>query len=87
MAYDLYPLPLFLKFCEHVDTTVTWYLNQTHAPLDHPLKKSFHIELYNEQWFTKPIQTSPSPITYQHDTLQLSKNFSITFPSVLGGLL
>ena len=82
MAYALYPLPPSLKPYDPIDTTDTRYLNHTHLPLANPLKKALHIELYNEKWFTKPIPTSAPPITYNHDTLKLSKDTSFTFPSV-----
>ena len=57
MARDLYSLPSSLRPCEQVDSTDTRYLNQTHAPLVNPLKRSLHIELYNEKWFSKPVPT------------------------------
>ena len=82
MAYDVYPLPPFLKLCEHVDITDTLYLNQTHPPLVNSLKGVLHIELYNKKLFTKLIATFAPPITYKHDTLQLSEDTSLIFPSV-----
>ena len=58
MTYYLYPLPPSLKPCEPVDTTETRYLNKSHTHITNPLKKSLHIELYNEKWFDKPLHTS-----------------------------
>ena len=49
MVYDLYPLTQSLKPCEPVDSTNTRYLNQSHMHIANPLKKAFHIELYNEK--------------------------------------
>lgn len=49
MTYDLYLLPPSLKHCEHDDAIYTRYLNQTHDPLIHLLKKVLYIELYNEK--------------------------------------
>ena len=49
MVYDLYPLRPSLKPCKPVDSTDTWYLNQSHAPLINPLKKTLYIELYNDK--------------------------------------
>ena len=49
MARDLYPVPPSLKLCEPIDSVDTRCLNQTHAPLVNPLKKSLHIELFNDK--------------------------------------
>ena len=83
MAYDLYPLPTSLKPCEHVDTTDTRYVNQSHDPLTNLLKKGLYIELYNEKWFNKPFQTSFPPFIYQHDTLKMLTEFLHSFPLVI----
>ena len=47
------------------------------------MKKALYIELYNDKWFNKPISTSVSPITYNHDTLQFPDKSPLPFPSVL----
>ena len=83
VAYDIYLFPLSLKPSKPVDTIDTRYLNQTHAPLAHLLKNALYIQLYNEKLFTKPIPTSAPAITYQYDTLQLSEDSSLIFPSML----
>ena len=63
MAYDLHPLPPSLKLCDHNDSIDTRYLNQTHDRPVNSLKKSLDIELYNEKWFNKSLQTS-TPIWF-----------------------
>ena len=82
MSYDLYLLLPSLEPCEPVDTADSRYINEKHNPLVNPLKKSLHIELYNEKWFSKPISTSAPPIMYQHDTLRLPNDIPLSFPSV-----
>ena len=67
MAHDIYPLPPSLKPYEPVDSTDTRYLNQTHAPLVNPLKKSLHINLYNEIFFNKPVPTTDFSFIYEHE--------------------
>ena len=47
MVVDLYPLPLSLKLCEHVDSSDTRYLNQSYSPIVNPLREPLNIELYN----------------------------------------
>ena len=71
MAYDLYSIPPPLKPCESIDATDTRYLNQTHAPLIHSLKKALYFELYNEKSFNKPRQIFVPPFPYKHANLQL----------------
>ena len=83
MSHDLYPLPLSLKPCEPIDSTDARYLNQKHTPLVNPLNKALHIELYNEKWFTKPVPTTNSSFSYDHDTLQFPDQSTLPFPSVL----
>ena len=83
MAHDLYPLPPSLKPCEPIDSTYARYLNQNHTPLVNPLKKTLHIELYNEKWFTKLVPTTNSSVSYDHDTLQFPEKSTLSFPSVL----
>ena len=83
MTYDLYFLPPSLKPCEPVDTTVTRYLNQSHALLNNPLDKSLYIELYNEKWLNNLLQTSIPPFTYQHNTLKIPTGYLPSFPSVI----
>ena len=70
MTYDLYPLPLSLTPCEHVNSTDIRYLNQMHAPLINSLKKALDIELYNDKCFNKPFQNSTPKLVYDHDTLK-----------------
>ena len=83
MNHDLYPLPPSLKPCELIDSADTRYLNQTHAPLVNPLKLSLHIELYNENWFNKPVQTKDYSFTYNHDIVKFPDKYLPPFPSVL----
>ena len=83
IAYNLYPLPPFLKPCELVETIYTRYLNKSHAPIINPLKKSIHIELYNEKWFDKPLKTSIPPFLYKHNTMKSSIESIFPFPSVV----
>ena len=83
MAYDLYPLPPSLKPCEPVDTTDTRYLNQSSTPVANPLKKALHIELYNEKWFNKPLQTSIPPFRYNHRTLDVPPDSVSPFPNIV----
>ena len=83
MAHDLYPLPPSLKPREPIDSTETWYLNRTHAPLVNPFKKALYIVLYNDKWFNKPIPTTDSHITYTRDTLKFSDKSPLPFPSVI----
>ena len=80
MAYDLYPLTPSLKPCKPVDSTDTRYLNQSHTPIANPLKKALHIELYNEKWFDKPLQTTIPPFRYKHRSLKLSTESVSPFP-------
>ena len=82
MAYDLYPLSPSLKPCESVDSIDTRYLNHMHTPLINPLKRTFDIELYNEQWFNKPLHTSTPKLVYDHDTLNFPGASFPVFPSV-----
>ena len=49
MAHDLYPLLQSIKPCESIDSIDIQYLDQSHDPLGNPLKKSLHIELYNDK--------------------------------------
>jgi hypothetical protein len=42
-------------------------LNNVHAPIPHPLKKAFNIKLYNEVWFSQPIDTSPPKLLGNDD--------------------
>ena len=56
MAYDLYTLLLFLKSCEHVDTTNIHYLKQTYIPLVNIFKRALHVKLYDENCFNKKIK-------------------------------
>ena len=83
MAYDLYPLPPFLKPCQSVDTTDTRYLNQSHTHITNLLKKALHIKLYNEKWFDKPLHTSIPPFRYHHRTLGVSTKSVSPFPTVV----
>ena len=83
IAYDLYSLPLSLKRCEPVDAIDTRYLNQSHEPLTNILKKTLHIELYNEKWFNKPLPTSIPPFNYQRDTIKILTAFLPPFQSVI----
>ena len=83
MAYDLYPLLPSPKPCEPVDTTDTRYLNQSHVPLTNSLEKALRIELYNNKWFNKPLPTSISPFTYQHDILTMPNESLPSFSSVI----
>ena len=83
MAYDLYPLPPALKPCEPVDSTDTRYLNQSHEPIANPLKKSLHIELYNEKLFDKSLHTTIPPFRYNHRSLKLSTEPVSPFPSII----
>ena len=83
MVYDLYPLSPSLKPCEPVDTTDTQYLNQAHTSITNPLKKSLHIELYNEEWFDKSLHTSIPPFRYNHRTLDVSTKSVSPFPTVV----
>ena len=35
----------------------------THAPIPHPLKSAFNIKLYNDMWFSEPLDTSPPKLS------------------------
>ena len=52
MTYQLYLLPLSLKYCKPIDATDAHYLNQIHAPLIKSFKKILYIEIYNENSLT-----------------------------------
>ena len=82
MAYYLYTLLLFLKSCEHVDTTNIHYLKQTYIPLVNIFKRALHVKLYDENCFNKKIQTSAASISYKQDTLQFPNETSFQLPSV-----
>ena len=49
IAHDLYPLLQSIKPCESIDSIDIRYLDQSYDPLVNPLKKSLHIELYNDK--------------------------------------
>ena len=83
MVYDLYPLPQSLTPCEPVDTIDTQYLNHSHTPITSPLKKALHIELYNENWFDKPLKTYIPPFLYEYRTLKVSTESVSSFLSVV----
>ena len=83
MTYDLYLFLPFLKYCEHVDTTDTQYINQSIVYLVNPLQITLHIELYNEKWFETPFQTLIQFCTYPYDTLKLSNKCLLLFQSVV----
>jgi len=51
--------------------------------MTNPLKKSLHIELYNEKRFDKPLKTSIPPFLYKHRTLKVSTESVSPFPSVV----
>ena len=35
----------------------------THAPIPHPLKSAFNIKLYNDMWFSEPLDTFPPKLS------------------------
>ena len=58
-AEDISMLPPAIRPIEPLDGPDLRYLNNAHAPIPHPLKQAFDIKLYNEVWFSQPIDTSP----------------------------
>ena len=58
-AEDLSLLPPAIRPVEPLDGPDLRYLNSNHAPIPHPLKAAFNIELYNDMWFSEPLQTQP----------------------------
>jgi hypothetical protein len=65
---SLSALPPALLPCTPIDTTDFRYLNHSHAPLPHPLKKPFNIQMYNNLWFSKALSTDHPPAFQFHDT-------------------
>ena len=59
---ELYLLPPALFPAEPLDTMDQRYINSQHAPLTHPLKHPFQIDLYNDIYFHPPLHAkSPKP--------------------------
>ena len=54
---ELYLLPPALFPAEPLDTMDQRYLNSQHAPLTHPLKHPFQIDLYNDIYFQPSLHT------------------------------
>ncbi|MGH7955061.1 MAG: hypothetical protein ACREOZ_03790 [Gloeomargaritales cyanobacterium] len=54
---DLFLLPPSLRPCDPLDTPDLRFLNHSHAPSLHPLKKVLDIDLYNEVWFDSTLVT------------------------------
>ena len=60
-ATELYLLPPAIFPAEPLDTMDQRFLNYEHAPITSPLQKALKIELYNDQYYTKPPpKTQPS---------------------------
>ena len=76
-AEDISMLPPAIRPVEPLDGPDLRYLNNAHAPIPHPLKQAFDIKLYNEVWFSQPIDTSPPKLLRElnadtllgHDTI------------------
>jgi hypothetical protein len=58
-AEDISMLPPAIRPVEPLDGPDLRYLNNAHAPIPHPLKQAFDIKLYNEMWFSQPIDSTP----------------------------
>lgn len=58
-AENISMLPPAIRPVEPLDGPDLRYLNNAHAPIPHPLKKAFDIKLYNEVWFSQPLNASP----------------------------
>ena len=58
-AEDISMLPPAIRPVEPLDGPDLRYLNNSHALIPHPLKQAFDIKLYNEVWFSQPINTVP----------------------------
>jgi hypothetical protein len=59
---SLSPLPPALLPCTPIDTPDFRYLNHSHAPLPHPLKSPFNIQMYNNMWFKSSLPTDHPPL-------------------------
>jgi hypothetical protein len=58
-AEDISMLPPAIRPVEPLDGPDLRYLNNAHAPIPHPLKQAFDIKLYNDVWFSQPIDAVP----------------------------
>jgi hypothetical protein len=58
----LSPLPPALLPCTPIDTPDFRYLNHSHAPLPHPLRSPFNIQMYNNMWFTSSLPADHPPL-------------------------
>ena len=70
----LSPLPPALLPCAPIDSPDFRYLNHSHAPLPHPLKIPFNIQMYNNMYFPPSLPTD-------HPPLFTSELAAITLPS------
>ena len=74
-AEDISMLPPAIRPVEPLDGPDLRYLNNAHAPIPHPLKQAFNIKLYNEMWFSQPIDATPpkllrdiTPVSFPSDS-------------------
>ena len=58
----LSPLPPAILPCTPIDTPDFRYLNHSHAPLPHPLRSPFNIQMYNNMWFSSSLRTDHPPL-------------------------
>jgi hypothetical protein len=78
----LSPLPPALLPCTPIDTPDFRYLNHSHAPLIHPLKSPFGIQMYNNKWFTSPLPTDHPPLFEFQDVTVTDTSDPPTLPSI-----
>ena len=69
---SLSALPPALLPCSPIDTPDFRYLNHSHAPLPHPLRKPFDIQMYNNLWFSKDLALDHLPLFKFTDELHTS---------------
>jgi hypothetical protein len=82
---DISLLPPAIRPVEPLDGPDLRYLNNSHAPIPHPLKAAFNIDRYDSIWFSKPHLSSPphfplcttNPISFTQST-QLLQELSPT---------
>jgi hypothetical protein len=58
----LSPLPPAILPCTPIDTPDFRYLNHSHAPLPHPLRSPFNIQMHNNMWFSSSLRTDHPPL-------------------------
>ena len=58
----LSPLSPAILPCTPINTPDFRYLNHPHAPIPHPLRSPFNIQMYNNMWFSSSLLTDHPPM-------------------------